>query len=89
MYIKKLRLTSIKSNDLVKYYKNDTQYTASFYDSEGNQSETIVNTITIVEEDNNDSDFGFTFNDAFVNNLLEGIFNLLRRIFELIGGALA
>ena len=28
--------SSIKSNDLVKYYKNDTQYTASFYDSEGN-----------------------------------------------------
>ncbi len=59
------------------------------YDDEGNQSETIVNTINVVEEDNNDSDFGFTFNDAFVNNLLEGIFNMLRKIFELIGGALA
>lgn len=28
--------SSIKSNDLTKYYKNDSQYEASFFDSEGN-----------------------------------------------------
>lgn len=59
------------------------------YDDEGNQSETITNTINVVAEDDNDGDLGFSFNDTFVNNLLEGIFNLLRKIFELIGGSLA
>ena len=28
--------SSIKSSDVVKYYKNDTQYTASFFDADGN-----------------------------------------------------
>ena len=28
--------SSIQSTDLVKYYKNDTQYEATFFDGEGN-----------------------------------------------------
>lgn len=59
------------------------------YDDEGNQSETIVNTINVVEEENNAGNFDFLGNNMFVNNLLEGIFNMLRKIFELLGGALA
>ena len=37
--------SSIKSSDLVKYYKNDTQFEATFYDNEGN---VLVNQIVSV-----------------------------------------
>ena len=67
--------SSIKSNDLVKYYKNDTQYTASFYDSEGNPlvNQIIPININGLNYNRTTNSSGFIF---FSINLNPGVYAL-------------
>lgn len=62
------------------------------YDDEGNQSETITNRINVAIEDGNDD--SADGNDSltggiFTNEWIKMIFDLIKKIFELLGGALA
>lgn len=62
------------------------------YDDQGNQSETITNRINVVGEDSNDGSIvgdGSLTDGIFANDLIKMIFDFIRKIFELLGGALA
>lgn len=79
----------------------ETIFRVVVYDYEGNQSMTIVNRITVIDEDGNDgsADSGETddgtqnenssTDDIFSNDLVKKIFDIIRKILEFLGGAFA